>query len=326
MCKISVALCTYNGEKYIYDQVISIISQSKKVDEIVICDDGSIDKTLEIIQRIKLQNDFNINIHVNDKQLGVTKNFEKCIKLCSGNFIFFSDQDDIWEANKVERFMDFFDSKNAHVFFSNANLISSKMEYANKKLINNDTIKKIKISDSAFKMILKENYVTGATMAINKEIIKISEQIPEEWIHDEWLATLSFFIGNTLYIDDCLIQYRIHENNQLGLFSGSYNDRFKRFMFVINDSKNYRKTQLDKYTRLKTSLEKINDDMINNERFIYFNDFFIFLEDQYKYVNSNFFIKISILYKNISRKKYKKFTSGFNSFFKDLILLFYKKN
>ena len=99
---ISVAMCTYNGEKYIQEQLESIIYQSVPPDEIVICDDCSNDATLEIVKDILNSYDGIVQLVSNKHNLGYRKNFEKAISLCHGDIIFLSDQDDVWSSNKIE--------------------------------------------------------------------------------------------------------------------------------------------------------------------------------------------------------------------------------
>ena len=95
---ISVAMTTYNGEQYIKEQLTSIIHQSRQVNEIIICDDCSKDHTPEIIQSFQNQyKDINIKLYINEKNVGYRDNFKKAISLCSGDYIFISDQDDIWK-------------------------------------------------------------------------------------------------------------------------------------------------------------------------------------------------------------------------------------
>lgn len=89
MTKISVALCTYNGEKFIHQQIDSILNQSLKVDEIVVCDDGSTDETQNILAKYQNKYPSIFKIHINEKNLRSVKNFEKAISLCSGEIIFF---------------------------------------------------------------------------------------------------------------------------------------------------------------------------------------------------------------------------------------------
>ena len=106
--KTSVALCTYNGEKYIKYQLDSILNQTVPIDEIIICDDGSTDSTISILNSYREQYPSIFKIHTNENNLRSVKNFEKAISLCSNEFIFLSDQDDIWADHKVKIHLDFF--------------------------------------------------------------------------------------------------------------------------------------------------------------------------------------------------------------------------
>ena len=99
--EISVCMATYNGEKFIEKQLKSILEQSKLVDEIVISDDNSSDKTIEIIEKIKKETKTPIKILIN-KRRGVISNFENALNNCRGKYIFLADQDDVWLKNKVE--------------------------------------------------------------------------------------------------------------------------------------------------------------------------------------------------------------------------------
>ena len=100
--KISVAMCTYNGEQYLREQLDSIAKQTRLPDELVVSDDGSIDKTLKLIEEFASSSPFPVRISVNDKNLGTTRNFEKAIWSCEGEVIALCDQDDIWHVKKLE--------------------------------------------------------------------------------------------------------------------------------------------------------------------------------------------------------------------------------
>lgn len=99
---ISVAMCTFNGEKYIKEQIESIINQSLVPDEIVICDDCSKDNTINIIKETLANWSGKANLIINEDNLGYRKNFEKAISLCNGDIIFLSDQDDVWDNCKLK--------------------------------------------------------------------------------------------------------------------------------------------------------------------------------------------------------------------------------
>ena len=123
--KTSVALCSYNGATFIKKQIDSILNQKYfKIDEIVVCDDNSTDDTLKIINNFEQIYPGVFSIHKNEINLGSTKNFEKALKLCTGDFIFLADQDDIWKDNKVQKILAVFDKNpEAEGVFSNADMI-----------------------------------------------------------------------------------------------------------------------------------------------------------------------------------------------------------
>jgi glycosyltransferase involved in cell wall biosynthesis len=102
MESISVALCTYNGEEFLPKQLDSIKQQTCQVHELIVCDDGSRDATLTILEKFKDSVPFPVHIHQNSSNLGSSKNFEQCLQKCSGEIIFLCDQDDVWMPNKVE--------------------------------------------------------------------------------------------------------------------------------------------------------------------------------------------------------------------------------
>ena len=101
--KISVALCTYNGERFLRQQLESIQQQSRLPDELVVCDDRSRDQTVAIVREFATSVSFPVVIVQNPETLGSSRNFEKAIRLCTGDLIALSDQDDIWYPNRLQR-------------------------------------------------------------------------------------------------------------------------------------------------------------------------------------------------------------------------------
>ena len=121
---ISVALCTFNGEKFISQQLDSILSQSVPVDEIVVCDDGSTDSTCQILEQYAAQSQ-SIRLIKNEHNLGYIANFEKAIRLCQGDYIFLSDQDDIWHPDKVAESIGYLSSSGMFGAFTDARIIDT---------------------------------------------------------------------------------------------------------------------------------------------------------------------------------------------------------
>jgi glycosyltransferase involved in cell wall biosynthesis len=141
--KISVALIVYNGSKYIRQQLDSILAQTYKVDEIIICDDASYDNTKEILEEYKNNHPNLFFIHYNNQNIRATKNIEKAIQACTGELILLSDQDDYWEPNKVDTVVKWFEQNpDMHGVFTNGTIINSKEIKAHIKIIINFTINK----------------------------------------------------------------------------------------------------------------------------------------------------------------------------------------
>ena len=245
---ISVALCTYNGEKFIREQLDSILKQSLKTDEIIICDDGSTDNTISIIEEYIVSNPSIITLYENEVNLKVNKNFEKCISLCNGDYIFLSDQDDIWKPNKVEIILSIFKSnKQIEGVFSNAELIDEQSTVIpHFDLWKSVTFceEKLKKPLDLFKIIKhRGNMVTGATLCLKasclKDIIPIPDGI-QNFYHDEWIAIILAYKKALVYTTENLISYRIHSNQQIGVTSGFNNKKIAKkerlLLNILNES------------------------------------------------------------------------------------------
>src|SRR5262252_4893004 len=127
--KVSIALCTSNGQTYLKDQLESYLNQSRLPDELVVCDDVSSDNTVKILEEFAGSAPFPVLIRRNDKQLGYVKNFERCVLECSGDIIFFSDQDDVWNSQKIELMLRVFEqSPGVGVVFCDAELVDGELQ------------------------------------------------------------------------------------------------------------------------------------------------------------------------------------------------------
>lgn len=216
----SVALCTYNGEHYIRQQLDSILRQTMKVDEIVVCDDGSTDQTLSILKNVADGSAINIHIHRNATHLGPAYNFQQAISLCRGDLIFLCDQDDVWHEEKVAVTQDYFDHHpDITVVFTNAYLIGGDGRPLEGTLWDYCFDKEVRALFDAgleFECFAYGNHATGATMAIRRQTIPDINYNPD-FLHDHALAALAANNDSLGYIDQCLISYRIHENQVCGI-------------------------------------------------------------------------------------------------------------
>lgn len=206
---VSIAMTTYNGEKFIKKQLDSIINQTYKNLEIIICDDGSIDRTIDIIKEYQ-KKDKRIKLYINEKNLGFSKNFEKAISLCKGDYIALSDQDDIWELDKIETMV--------------KNINDAVLIYGDEKLIDeNDNI----IADSFFQITeyIPENdnykkfytncHIYGHNMMFKKELVK--DLFPIPFNYDIWIALKASKKGKIKYINKVLGYYRQHSMSVSGV-------------------------------------------------------------------------------------------------------------
>lgn len=208
---VSVAVTTYNGERYIREQLDSIVNQTYKNIEIIVCDDCSTDDTLKILKEYETK--YGIQIFTNDKNIGYIKNYEKVISKCNGEYIALSDQDDVWISNKIQLLINnIFDSplimSDAYVVDKNKSLISdSFLKY------QNIDVPKYK---EQFVYLLFRNFATGCTMLFHKDLLNNAIPFPEKIPHDWWIALNASIHGRIEIIKKPLILYRQHDNNTIG--------------------------------------------------------------------------------------------------------------
>jgi len=206
---ISIAMATYNGERYLKEQLDSIFSQTWKNIELIICDDGSSDHTVEILT--SYQEKYPLKLFSNEKNLGYCRNFEKAISLCSGEFIALADQDDIWEPTKLETLLLEIGSHDA--ICSDASLINEKGSILANSFF---TYSKTKIP-ATFHESCIENFVTGCTTMITAEFARHILPFPPQIVHhDFWIGVVAMRKNGIIVCQKSLVQYRQHGNNQLG--------------------------------------------------------------------------------------------------------------
>jgi glycosyltransferase involved in cell wall biosynthesis len=208
-------------------QLDSILAQTHKVDEIIVCDDFSSDNSKEILEEYKNKTPNIFFIHYNNQNIGPTKNIEKAIQDCTGELILLADQDDYWEAHKVETIIKWFEQNpNMNGVFTNGTLINSKDELDNKYGLWDamsfpyKTIKSKNEINNNLKLYINtvENAVTGATLAIRNNLPFLKKPFPtiKNLVHDRWLA-INLAENNSLGIlEDKLIRYRIHSAQAIG--------------------------------------------------------------------------------------------------------------
>jgi glycosyltransferase involved in cell wall biosynthesis len=239
--KLSVALCTYNGELFLKEQLDSILNQTLAVDEIIICDDKSTDTTIAIVKEYQEKYSEIISIYENETTLRSVKNFEKAISLCTGDMIFLSDQDDIWVNTKTEKYCEFFNQNpTIQVLASNGYCIDEKSVVSEKYSLwdISDFLREQGVKIDYFKTITYfSNIATGASMALRKEILPEILPFPviKDLHHDEWIAIIASSKNAFEMLNEKYFYYRIHQHQQIGGVFFDKTEKQKRFLTKYYD-------------------------------------------------------------------------------------------
>ena len=218
---ISVAMCTFNGEPFLKAQLESIAAQERLPDELVVCDDGSSDGSVEIVRQFAQRAPFPTRLIVNQKTLRATKNFEQAISLSQGAIVALADQDDVWYPQKLRRIEKTLQGSSKVVAtFSDADLIDDGSRPLHLRLWPTFAFNRAKqnqfASGHALSVLIRRPVVTGATMAFRRELFDLIAPIPGNEIHDKWISFLLAALGQIVVISEPLMQYRRHEGQQVG--------------------------------------------------------------------------------------------------------------
>ena len=213
MTRATVALCTYNGARFLRQQLQSIAAQTKKPDSVVISDDASSDDTVTIAREFARSSPFPVDIHIHPARLGVSGNFDRAISLVNGDVIFLADQDDVWHPEKMERLLAVFDDARVTCVFTDARLVDengTSMDHTLWQQI------RYRPSPRLFDTLADRNVATGATMAFRAELRRLILPIPRDQPHDWWIALLAAATDGLHPMAAALIDYRVHRQQQAG--------------------------------------------------------------------------------------------------------------
>lgn len=255
MKKISILISTFNGKKYIKEQLDSIFNQTYKNIEIIVRDDGSSDNTIEILKSYNIKP---IDTKIN---LGAMGSFEELLKYALQNsnsdYFMFCDQDDVWDTKKVEKTLAKMEEMEKE-FGNIPLLVHTDLEVVDEKLntINSSfmNFQKINPRISKFHNLLIQNTITGCTVMINRKLAEKSLPMSKDVImHDWWIGLVASKFGKIGYIDKATIKYRQHSKNTVGAKGFDFN-------FIL---KNLKKeiTLEDNISQAKAFLEKFKDEL-----------------------------------------------------------------
>lgn len=213
---ISVAMATYNGENFLRQQLLSILAQTRKPDEIIINDDASNDKTAEIVKEIALTTDIPILFKENEQRLGFAQNFRHAIRRARGDIIFLSDQDDIWLENKIELCMSVFEQRNDIVVLSTDFILFYENRTQPDISFHTTAGKPIRVSWHQF---IRQPKYPGMAIAFRKNIwpqidsAVWGKRAAHDWMINQYAAS----IGGMYRISNKTVLYRQHKNNTEGV-------------------------------------------------------------------------------------------------------------
>lgn len=215
---IEILMATYNGEEYISEQIDSIIDQTYKNWKLLIRDDGSKDRTLEILKEYE-KRDERINVLRDNKgNLGFVKNFEELLKNSSEEFVMFSDQDDCWLENKIEKYIEVLEKLDEEklrkplLIHSNSFVCDEKLNILKKNFV--DSKAALQYGENRYFFTY---FVQGSTTLINRNLIDLGLPfLKSVTLHDRYFHLLVEFFGKRVFIDESLTKYRQHKNNEIG--------------------------------------------------------------------------------------------------------------
>ena len=240
---ISVIMASYNGARYIREQLDSLLQQTVPPDEILVCDDHSTDETVRIIEEYEKDGTVRIRHTEHEENRGVLKSFEDAYALSTGEIIFFCDQDDRWKPEKIEITMKALQESGAVMAFTNAEMVDGELNPLGQTLWENIRFsipegKEYAILDGKeFSAELAyHNVVTGMTMAVRRELLDQCIPFSPVMLHDNQIALKACGAGKIAAIGTPLVLYRQHRGNVIGAQGKSLISKIRHSMRTLDET------------------------------------------------------------------------------------------
>jgi glycosyltransferase involved in cell wall biosynthesis len=222
MVCLSVAMCTYNGARYLSAQLESIARQTRLPDELIICDDHSTDATPELLEQFEKTAPFQVRLFHNPTRLGVVANFSKAITLTTGRYIALSDQDDIWLPQRLERSLlairtaeECYGPHTPVLVHTDLSVLGEGGDIISPSFMRFQHLQHV--TTDPLRILLTQNFVTGCTILMNAPLKLSATPIPTSvLIHDWWLALIASCIGKIVFLNEQSVFYRQHNSNTIG--------------------------------------------------------------------------------------------------------------
>lgn len=245
---ITVVMATYNGERYIREQLDSIIKQTQKPQRIIVVDDCSNDKTVSIIHDVLKNSEVSYEVIEHKKNQGVAQSFMDGIALADTEYIFLADQDDYWFPVKIKNMMEVIcEEDDFSMVVCNAYITDDKLVETGKTMfeyielpLEFDKDKCVLSSDEALELLLKRNYATGMCMLIRKSRLMDVFPFPDVMVYDSWLAWKLALSGTVVFIQTPYVLYRQHSENVVGA---------KKSRVMVGQYYQHRKSNKEKFVK-----------------------------------------------------------------------------
>ena len=309
-------MATYNGALYVAQQLRSIEEQSRPPDELIVVDDQSSDRTVEIIKETVARGKIRCTLHCNAERQGIPNVFETALRLChSHDIIALCDQDDLWLPEKLATIERIFLSRpEVEVVFSNAEVVDGTLRHIRPLLaLGRRTARRLREGDG-LRVLISRNIATGATMAFRSRLLPGCLPLSAVWIHDGWIASLAAARKAPIYyIPDALIQYRQHGSNYVGAGGGSLLSLIR----TERANKNfYYDRQLARYTALRDRLTQDADSPASSLALL--DRKLAHLNARREAANAGLFRKLLLVGLELLRLRYFRLSRGFASASREL--------
>lgn len=324
--RISIALCTYNGSKYLREQLDSLFNQTVKPYEIIVSDDVSTDETITILKEYRdRDSDIKLTIVENSSKLGVFKNFPYVINKCSGDIIFTCDQDDFWMPSKLEKHMQMHElDETIDLVYSNADVVYNDIDHYLYPLWEVKSIQDKEKGQASFEsLVIKGRSIAGCCMSFKKSFVEQIYPFPNDVYHDDWIATNACLAGKIHGISESLIKYRQHGNNAVGIVRGGklsfIKSLFTNVPFYVKSDMYIYKRHQKVYDALKNSKHTMN--------FVeeyHLHDNLVFYQNRSCYGKLPLLKCVKLLVDNLMCGRYR-YHHGIFTFMKDLYNLLFIK-
>jgi glycosyltransferase involved in cell wall biosynthesis len=324
--RVSIAMCTYNGEQYLQEQLDSIAVQTQLPDQLIICDDRSSDTTIDIIKSFISKVAFPVNLYINEQNLGLCKNRERAISLCTKDIIILSDFDDVWKTNKIEKIVAAFaQNLEAGYVFSNAELVNEDLTPLGctlwESLKFDNLLKEYSNHNAQAQVLLKRNLVWGATLALRSSIRHVVLPISTFYhMEDAWIALVASCAGfYGVPLSDSLFYYRQHATQVAG---GKGDTLYKKVKGIRKpkDTSDFFQKQVQGLLDVKNRLlQSTLDKDISKELELIQEKAEHFSKRVFIRSSTNFLLKVKAIIPEIFTGKYHRFSNSWQAVARDLL-------